>query len=110
MKDDKNAEIIECKPYDSIKDWVQDEKGYFTIKEFPEEGVIKVRFYTNDHKRVYVFVGKTPQDLYFEITQRKLISRLDHAAYLGKELEKAFLALTYGLTYVQDDLIDIRKN
>lgn len=107
MNDDKGAEIIECKPYDDIKDWVQDETGYFTIKPFKDEGVIKVRFYTNDHKRKFEFSGKTPQDLYFEITQRKLISRFDHAAYLGKELEKAFLALKYDLEYVQDDLLKL---
>ena len=38
-----------------------------------------------------------------------LISRMEHAAYLGKELEKAYLALKYTLQYVQDDPLDITK-
>ncbi|MCK4335493.1 MAG: DUF4346 domain-containing protein [Candidatus Aenigmarchaeota archaeon] len=35
------------------------------------------------------------------ILERKLISRLDHAAYLGKEMEKAIIALKNNLNYVQ---------
>ena len=30
------------------------------------------------------------------------VSRLDHALYLGRELQKAELCLALGLTYVQD--------
>lgn len=106
MKQDE-GKLVECREYDNIKDWHQDPEGYFTIKPFPEENLIRVRFYTKDHKRKFLFVGKKPQDLYFEITQRKLISRHDHAAYLGKELEKAYLALKFNLEYVQDDELEI---
>jgi dihydropteroate synthase len=31
-----------------------------------------------------------------------LVSEFDHAAYLGRELEKAEIALTTGKAYVQD--------
>ena len=41
--------------------------------------------------------------------KRKLISRLDHAAYLGKEIEKALIALKYRLSYVQDEDLEIKK-
>lgn len=88
--------------------WKEDPLGFFTIKPFPEERVIKVRYYKN-HKLVYLFVGKTPEELYYKITSSGLISRLEHAAYLGKELEKAYLALKYDLQYVQDDPLDITQ-
>lgn len=106
IKDQPEGEEIMCTPADMV--WVQDPNGYFTVKPFPEEGVIKVRYYTNDHQRKYLFVGKTPQEIYFTIFKRGLVSKLDHAAYLGKELEKAYLALKYGFTYVQDDEMVLR--
>ena len=36
------------------------------------------------------------------IIRRKLLTRLEHAAYLGKELYKAELALKYGQRYRQE--------
>ena len=47
--------------------------------------------------------GKSAEDLYNEILKRKLLFRLDHAAYLGKELAKAEIALALGKNYVQDE-------
>ena len=88
--------------------WKEDPRGFFTIKPFIEEGLIKVRYYQN-HKLKYLIVGKTPEELYYKITSQGLVSRLEHAAYLGKELEKAYLALKYTLQYVQDDPLDITK-
>lgn len=88
--------------------WKEDPFGFFTIKPFPKESVIKVRYYQN-HKLKYLIVGKTPEELYHKITSMGLISRLEHAAYLGKELEKAYLALKYGLEYVQDDPLGLTQ-
>jgi len=88
--------------------WKEDPKGFFTIKPFPEEGIIKVRYYKN-HKLVLLIVGKTPEELYHKIMLMGLISRLEHAAYLGKELEKAYLALKYNIEYAQDDNLDITR-
>lgn len=107
VKDQPEGEEILCTEKDIF--WMQDPHGYFTIKEFPDEDVIKVRYYTNGHQRKYLFVGKTPQQLYYKILQMKLISSLEHAAYLGKELEKAYLALKYGLKYNQDDELELKS-
>jgi dihydropteroate synthase len=41
--------------------------------------------------------------VYQTIIREKLITKLDHAAYLGKELEKAAIALNLGRSYVQDE-------
>ncbi|MEM3426463.1 MAG: DUF4346 domain-containing protein, partial [Thermoproteota archaeon] len=40
--------------------------------------------------------------LYRRILNENLVSRLDHAAYLGKELTRAEIALREGKPYVQD--------
>lgn len=48
--------------------------------------------------------GGRPARLYANMTaiERKLLTRLDHAAYLGRELARAEQALSSGETYVQD--------
>ncbi|MBI2105482.1 DUF4346 domain-containing protein [Candidatus Woesearchaeota archaeon] len=37
------------------------------------------------------------------INKKKLNIRKDHCAYLGRELQKAYIALKKGIKYVQDD-------
>lgn len=49
-----------------------------------------------------VIVGQTAKKIYEEILQRNLISRLEHAAYIGAELQKAEIALITNKNYTQD--------
>ena len=52
-----------------------------------------------------LFTGRTAKELcvsIFEQTQPCLVTRLDHAAYLGRELVRAESALVNGEEYVQD--------
>ena len=89
--------------YDDIQDWVMDLKGYFLIKINREKKQLELAHCRKNNIIEIKIVGKRPQDVYFEAIKRGLISRLDHAAYLGKELEKAYLALKLGKNYVQDE-------
>jgi len=89
--------------YDEIKSYVMDAKGYFLIRVNRETNKIEVGFCPKPNKITYKIVGNTPQEIYFIAAELGLFSRYDHAAYLGKELEKAHLALKYNLEYVQDD-------
>jgi tetrahydromethanopterin S-methyltransferase subunit A len=50
----------------------------------------------------FVFRGKSAIDLYRSIVRENLISKFDHAAYIGKELARAEAALKEGRPYVQD--------
>jgi dihydropteroate synthase len=43
------------------------------------------------------------------LNKEKLDIRKDHSAYLGRELEKAYVALMNDLEYVQDDELDLNK-
>ena len=94
--------------YDEIKDWVMDKEGYFLIRVNREAGRVEVGFCPETNKVTILITGSKPQDIYFEACKRGIISRLDHAAYLGKELEKAFLALKYNLSYEQDEKLAVR--
>ena len=49
-----------------------------------------------------VISATTAQAIYEEILRRDLISRMEHSAYLGMELEKAEIALKLNKTYIQD--------
>lgn len=46
--------------------------------------------------------GKRWQDIFFTIQKNGDVSLLDHAAYLGRELYKAELAIRYGRSFEQD--------
>lgn len=84
-----------------------DPLGYFTIKPFSERGKVFVRYYDAKNNKKFTFSGENTTQLVHEIIEKKLISRLDHAAYLGKEIEKAIIALKNNLKYVQDEPLEL---
>lgn len=49
-----------------------------------------------------VYRGRTAADLSAALLEKGCVSRLDHAAYLGRELGRAETALRFGRSYVQD--------
>ena len=89
--------------------WVRDPKGYFTIKPFPSRKKVFVRYYDSNNHLKNTLSGTSTSQLIQEIIERGLISRLDHAAYLGKEIEKAIIALKNDLEYVQDKELLLTK-
>ena len=50
-------------------------------------------------KPAEVIKGKTADSVYLKIMEMNLVSKLDHAAYLGSELAKAEIALVTGKKY-----------
>lgn len=96
--------------YDDLKEFVLDEKGYFLIRIDQEKENIEVAFCNEKNKIVLKVVGKTPLAVYHTILNKeKLLIRKDHAAYLGRELQKAFIALKNRIKYVQDDELDFSQ-
>ena len=100
--EDDGMEIIEG-DYDEIKDCKLDPDGYFLIKTDKENKKIVVGFCKENNKILVKITGKKPADIYHEVLKRGLIKRADHAAYLGKECQKAYIALQRNLDYVQDE-------
>ena len=93
--------------FDNIKDFVMEPKGYFLIRIDKDKKLIEAAFCPEVNKITHKIVGKNPQEVYMTIIKEDLISRLDHAAYLGKELQKAYIALQKGIDYVQDDPLNL---
>jgi dihydropteroate synthase len=53
-------------------------------------------------KPISIIKGKTAESVYSKIVEMGLVTKLDHAAYLGSELAKAEIALRTGKDYIQD--------
>jgi tetrahydromethanopterin S-methyltransferase subunit A len=81
---------------------VRDPAGFLVVYPDPRRGRLVVEHYTNAGVLDVVLEGRAPADLYAEIIARGLLSRLDHAAYLGRELARAESSLRTGEPFVQD--------
>jgi tetrahydromethanopterin S-methyltransferase subunit A len=80
---------------------ISDPAGYFVV--FPDcgRGLLMLEHYRSDGLLDMVIEGRSPAELYIPAVEKGLVSRLDHAAYLGQELARAEQALLKGGSYVQ---------
>jgi dihydropteroate synthase len=104
-----------------------DPEGYFIIYLDREAGLICAKHFTNtinerglavdpetgkpipvrgkvERTHTQVYRGRTAKEICVEIFEQVAtpITRLDHAAYLGREFVRAEIALLNGQEYVQD--------
>ncbi|MEF8873839.1 MAG: DUF4346 domain-containing protein [Candidatus Thermoplasmatota archaeon] len=108
---EKEVEKIEAEEAESME---FDEEGFFVINVGEE---IVVEHYLNVQKEGNmevetgdlnkVITGRSAKAICDTLVREGLISRLDHAAYLGRELQKAEIALKNGLDYVQCEPLDL---
>jgi hypothetical protein len=82
--------------------WTVDPKGSIRISIIPDRFGTKEGYILAEHDSVSI-VGKTAREIMDTILKMELVSRMEHAAYLGQELKKAELALRLGRSYAQDD-------
>jgi len=119
----KVEEIKSIEAYhDEAKDVALDPKGFFIILLDRENGEIVVEHYTAEwdeeamknysgnwracmksQKLNKVIRGKNAAEISHTIVREGLVSRLEHAAYIGRELQKAEKSLRENLPYEQDD-------
>jgi dihydropteroate synthase len=105
-----------------------DPQGYFLIRVDAEAGELVAEHYGNGinerglatdpesgevigcrdaspRRPLAIYRARTAKELGIALTEGERphpISRLDHALYLGRELQKAEVALEQGLPYIQD--------
>jgi tetrahydromethanopterin S-methyltransferase subunit A len=87
-----------------------DKEGFFVIIVDQDKKKIVVEHYKNVEKGRMVgtgklnkiFEGTDAEEMCHIIINTGLISRLEHATYLGRELQKAEIALRSNLHYEQD--------
>jgi tetrahydromethanopterin S-methyltransferase subunit A len=81
---------------------VSDPAGYFVVYVDRDRGILSLEHYRNDGLLDTVIEGNTAAEIYTPAIDQELISRLDHAAYLGRELARAEHSLKTGEFFVQD--------
>jgi dihydropteroate synthase len=105
-----------------------DPSGYFIIYVDRQQNLICAKYYSNiindqglavdpetgkpipargkvDRQAVHLFTGRTAKELcveIFEQTQPRPVTLFDHAAYLGREAQRAELAMLQQQEYIQD--------
>ncbi len=84
-----------------------DPEGMFKISIDHDNRLIVAVHYHSDNptKPLNIIKSKTAPAIYAKILALGLVSKLDHAAYLGSELSKAEVALQTGKGYVQDEAL-----
>ena len=93
----ENVKEIKARKFNG--NFAKEPKGFFLIKI--EDNVIKAGRVFNG-KMIEVISGKNAQDIFYDIIKRKMISKLDTAGYLGRELTRAEHCLKSGKKYVQE--------
>jgi len=78
-------------------DYQQDKAGKFIIGT--DKNSIVVEHYNSKGELLRLIQGATARDLCLMLIRNGWISRLDHAAYLGRELTLAEIALQQGVPY-----------
>jgi dihydropteroate synthase len=86
----------------------RDPKGYFLIKANHKKQLIEIGYCTNTNTLKQKITGKNPDKIFNTILNKKLVTKKEHAAYLGSELEKAHIALKNNLNYIQDKDLDLK--
>ncbi len=81
-----------------------DPKGSFTIWINNQKQKIYVSHLDISCKKPdLLLISSEARMLFEEITKRGLLSKMDHAFYLGRELERAEICLYLGKTYIQNE-------
>lgn len=92
---------------ESVEPAALDPKGVFKIiVDRDAETIVVLHFDSAEAgKPSNIIKGETAEAVYAKIVEAKLLTRLDHAAYLGSELTKAEIALRTGKEYIQDAVL-----
>jgi len=85
---------VEAMPH---REWMQDPKGCFRIALQDEKIVAR-----HEEKNIAI-TGTSAKAVFDTMQDLGFVSLTEHAAYLGRELMKAELALRFGRSYIQDD-------
>jgi tetrahydromethanopterin S-methyltransferase subunit A len=79
-----------------------DRAGFFVVLPQATTGLIICEHYENSGRLAHVIEGRQAALIASTVIQEGLVTQLDHAAYLGRELAKAEIALQTGSHYEQD--------
>ncbi len=103
----KDLEIVDLTSDDGAlysMDYEMDPKGSFTIWiNYQNQKIYVSHLGISSKKPDLLLISSEARMLFEEITKRGLLSKIDHAFYLGRELERAEVCLYLGKTYIQNE-------
>ena len=88
--------------YNTWTEWKRDPIGYWLFRVDLDKKEIHAGFCKKNNIIQVVIVGTEGESMYNTIVRQKLVKSLQHAAYIGYELQKAEVALRLGIRYIQD--------
>ena len=101
------------------KRMVEDPKGFFVVFVDKPRREIVVEVYdgvskedsgkTDTGKLRAVMCGTDAEAICHTIAREKLVSRFEHASYLGREIQKAEIALKARIPYEQDGKLKLKR-
>jgi len=100
-----DGETVYCEKFD-MNTLEMDPMGYFLIRVCNETLEVGLCSYNTSNTVKRVWMGKLPQDIYMKVIIDCPEIWQEHAAYLGKELARAYICMHMGITYIQDGRID----
>ncbi len=103
----KDYPVMENVEFDLPGKLMQDPRGNITISINAAE--IKLAHLTPDGKRIDEYTAKNAKDAMYWLTWQQKILDVYHALYLGRELEKAELAVQLGIHYMQDKPLNVKE-
>jgi tetrahydromethanopterin S-methyltransferase subunit A len=95
------VDVVQAKP---VKRTKLDKTGYFVILPLKEKGKLSVEHYSNDNRLLRIIEGEDAVGIYRTIVENGWVTQLSHAAYLGRELDRAELSMKLDFRYVQDGI------
>ena len=96
-------DLVEPRQAEPARRLTLDKAGYFVIMVMHgRERPLVVEHYSNEGVLLNVIEGADSASICATIVEMKLVSQLDHAAYLGRELARAELSCSPMRRYVQD--------
>ena len=105
-RESNRVEHVPCWHRESL-DYKEDPVGFFIIQIDSMLGKIVVEHYSTGFVIQRILHGKNALEVYATIIRNGWVTTLGHAAYLGRELAKAELALKRGLVFEQNkELMD----
>jgi len=86
--------------------FIPDPKGSFKIwVDYHKQQIYVHHLAFKTNAPTLTLASDKARPLFEEIMKRKLVSTIDHAYYLGRELERAEICLYLGKTYIQDEQV-----
>jgi dihydropteroate synthase-like protein len=98
---EKVVEVTMAKPDDDYK---PDKSGWFRVQvDRNTKQIVVIHYSLGQNEPNKIIKGSEGTSVYRSVIDEGLVSDLRHAAYLGREVTKAEIALKLDRSYVQDE-------